>query len=802
MSFDVLSMRTTAKTMKSRLMSITALIVLLIVMNPGYVLAENLLSDGGFEKNPTEWLNLWGTGAGSVSTQFVRTGRQSGKVSLHEVPAGWLRIIKGLEPETLYRVKAYCYRANEAACANLLLHAANPPFHRDAEGEKTTKTGTWEPITAELATKENRVLYIHLETTGTGDVWFDDVSLVALKTKEEREAEFKAVLNSDTSTTEDIALAYLGLSGIALLNQSTQLGNAYIAELTQLIDRHPQLEKSRALDVRTEVADYYMNTSQYDLAIPAIVAAARINKQEDIIAAYHSPLAKAIQHADKSVSADELCRSLRSELVDFATLIDDHENMHTCAMLQFLMATVLCESGYLDKALLETIILLEIAYPEILPNAYEIVMKIAKTEKENSGIATDVFSFYKYGRAGIDTLAGTDDDLRNPLHSVNTSGNDPRSLQFSQAIQKLPETWEGHLQRAILYRLWGRPAEGLREVVAAYNLCPTDQDALQSVSATMLPLLAQVNEDPTIGNRFVSYRDQRALEVKAAAESGDDVLKGFDPIALITEAPAKRIDDNIIEDGGKQPGVLQPKLASMTQKSSVREHEDSSPSATIGKSALAIEIFANMAETLEKRQQAIDRLHLSAVMAQGEKSDIEHTKSFRLQLADIIQEHALTSEAHEAFAMLARSMKSKDSKTNTELALTWAEENAAPSAQRAIGYSGAYHSYLEGNYDAALQHADSQLQRYPSDIGEVLMLKALCRIKMNMNEDARDHLQELIRASSNPELVQRAYFLMAWTNLNEREDDQARKHLNLLLERYPTGEYSQRATDLLAQLAN
>ena len=85
----------------------------------------------------------------------------------------------------------------------------------------------------------------------------------------------------------------------------------------------------------------------------------------------------------------------------------------------------------------------------------------------------------RYGPAGEDGKAGTEDDLTNPLHELpadywkkHAPADKQLDAAFQAAIDKEPTTVEGHRARGRLYLARGKPEKGLEEMQAVFKLAP------------------------------------------------------------------------------------------------------------------------------------------------------------------------------------------------------------------------------------------------------------------------------------------------------------------------------------------
>jgi len=187
----------------------------------GTARAENRFVNPGFEDGTTGWENFWGQ-TGSVSTQRSHSGQSSAQIAHPESKeSGWAQTeVKGLEAGGVYKVEAYAYRDNDTISAKVWLLTGwwptGAPRFRSTNGRSLLGVNTWDLLTGEITANPDGVIRLNLYVNGQGNVWFDDVSLTLLKTREKRKAELLAITTAATATPEENAQAHLDLGQIAL----------------------------------------------------------------------------------------------------------------------------------------------------------------------------------------------------------------------------------------------------------------------------------------------------------------------------------------------------------------------------------------------------------------------------------------------------------------------------------------------------------------------------------------------------------------------------------------------------------
>ena len=198
-----------------------ALAVLLSLVLCGNARAQNLFTNGGFEDGTTGWTNFWAP-TGSSSTERFHSGKSSAQIAHAESKeSGWSQSdIKGLEAGAVYKAEVYAYRDTDKVSAKIWLYTGwwhtGAPRYRSTTGRLLLGVNTWELLTGEIPTNPDGTIGINLYVAGKGNVWFDDVSLTLIKTREERKDDLLAITTSTTAKAEEKAQAHLDLGQIAL----------------------------------------------------------------------------------------------------------------------------------------------------------------------------------------------------------------------------------------------------------------------------------------------------------------------------------------------------------------------------------------------------------------------------------------------------------------------------------------------------------------------------------------------------------------------------------------------------------
>jgi hypothetical protein len=217
--------------------------------------AENAIPDGGFEGGKGKWNNLWGVTSGSLSTEHVRSGKTSAKLEHPQATTtGWQRQTTDLESGFLYRVAVHSYRTTNTISSSVTMHTDTPPYSRSAKSEKSKRIDEWEHLSADIATRRNGTIWIEMIAEGSGSIWFDDVTVTVLKTRDERKKELLARIESKAATKEEKSQAYLDLGEIEFINKEPEAAAQYYALVTELspkdVNRCRQALDARAFACR------------------------------------------------------------------------------------------------------------------------------------------------------------------------------------------------------------------------------------------------------------------------------------------------------------------------------------------------------------------------------------------------------------------------------------------------------------------------------------------------------------------------------------------------------------------------
>lgn len=185
---------------------------------------NNPFVNPGFEDGMAGWINFWAQ-TGSVSTERAYTGKSAAKITHPQATSasGWEQVINGLQPGALYRVEAWAYRDS----ADLNVHTwllsswgqSGAPLFVSVNGESMRAVNAWERLTQEMQADPRGTITLNLYVGGKGNVWFDDVSMTRVRSRDERKADLQAVTANPTATPGDVVQAWLDLGQIALWSE-------------------------------------------------------------------------------------------------------------------------------------------------------------------------------------------------------------------------------------------------------------------------------------------------------------------------------------------------------------------------------------------------------------------------------------------------------------------------------------------------------------------------------------------------------------------------------------------------------
>ena len=230
--------------------------------------AQVLVKNAGFEDGISHWVNFW-KNTGSSSTELSHSGAASGCITHPEnFESGWHHAFEKLEPGVLYRISAYAYRDNDTVEAKVWGHTgrmtSGAPVSRAPTGRPLAKVKEWEHIWNDIQMNSRGHLTVNLFVRGAGSVWWDDVSVSILKTREQRKEELQAVIQSDETPPDEKVAAIFSLGEIRLWAENAPAAALPLYE--QALELAPD-DLRTELIVTINLAEIARMQEDYDTAI-------------------------------------------------------------------------------------------------------------------------------------------------------------------------------------------------------------------------------------------------------------------------------------------------------------------------------------------------------------------------------------------------------------------------------------------------------------------------------------------------------------------------------------------------------
>jgi hypothetical protein len=125
-------------------------------------------------------------------------------------------------------------------------------------------------------------------------------------------------------------------------------------------------------------------------------------------------------------------------------------------------------------------------------SAAQVVAQAFLAADANLGRANEFLSYQRFGPAGPDGKAGTDDDVAaNHLAKVKYPPfSSAANAQFQAAVKAQPRNYDGHRAKAFLYVYWGRPKDAAGSFLAAFKAANLAQVSAASQELVLIGMKA------------------------------------------------------------------------------------------------------------------------------------------------------------------------------------------------------------------------------------------------------------------------------------------------------------------------
>lgn len=212
---------------------------------------------------------------------------------------------------------------------------------------------------------------------------------------------------------------------------------------------------------------------------------------------------------------------------------------------QTALVQILSRLGRKEEALQEAKVHFYGCPRDAAQDAMELVCAALKSADRNLGRANAFLRFQKFGPEGEDGLAGTEDDLFDPLLDVPPVENAARDRLYADALKRLPVDWTGLMRRSRLHVYGDEPVEALAALVRALEICPTNEEAMQKATDALTALIIRLTKDAAAAQQVAKYTLFGPLGEDGRPRTDDDLT---DPVPALMA----RLRDRLSSDGGSE----------------------------------------------------------------------------------------------------------------------------------------------------------------------------------------------------------------------------------------------------------
>jgi tetratricopeptide (TPR) repeat protein len=184
--------------------------------------------------------------------------------------------------------------------------------------------------------------------------------------------------------------------------------------------------------------------------------------------------------------------------------------------------------GRAAEALPEARVYYRICQTTKLADAAELVALTFKSADRNLSRANAFLKFQKYGSAGMDGVAGTPDDVVDPLAAIPALAADaPRNKPFADALAAATSDYAGMRTRARLLLLMGQSGQAFEALIRAFELCPAKDADLQAATDDLTAFVVRHTRDLALAQRVVDYVMDGPAGADGAPGTPDDPGDAF-----------------------------------------------------------------------------------------------------------------------------------------------------------------------------------------------------------------------------------------------------------------------------------
>lgn len=196
--------------------------------------------------------------------------------------------------------------------------------------------------------------------------------------------------------------------------------------------------------------------------------------------------------------------------------------------------------------------------------------------------------------------------------------------------------------------------------------------------------------------------------------------------------------------------------------------------------------------------QAIDRLLISGIMDEVRSGRInKRNPEIRAQLVQFLGDNPLGPTSQQVFTMILENFPGNALRRKIASLQAWAQEYASGRYAPIIGYHIMHQFYRNKDYDAAIQFAESFLEKTKEFNDRVSFLQALCYAQKNNTTAALNVLQKIQHDFPDSPMAPESVFLYAWIFYEDGNLAEAKTILKELTAKYPNSPSAGKAAKLL-----
>lgn len=196
--------------------------------------------------------------------------------------------------------------------------------------------------------------------------------------------------------------------------------------------------------------------------------------------------------------------------------------------------------------------------------------------------------------------------------------------------------------------------------------------------------------------------------------------------------------------------------------------------------------------------QAIDRMLISGIKEEVHSGKInKRNPEIRAQLVQFLGDNPLGPTSQQVFSMILENFPGNALRRKIAALQAWSQEYAGGRYAPIIGYYIMHQFYRNKDYDAAIQFADSFLEKMKEFNDRVCFLQALCYAQKNNNTAALGVLHKIQHDYPESLMAPEAKFLYAWIFYEDGNLAESQSILEELVAKYPHSASAVKAGNLL-----